>query len=235
MILIICGSPRGDRSISLKTAQAIAEYAGEPYELVTPGSTHIEPCRGCMSCFATGHCAYEDEDDLRAVIDKMLRARAVILACPVYAGGVTGQLKILIDRLSTQCHTMPLLGCIGITVTTADSNHVQYVDDYLAEVLGFWGALTAARVRITKTSSSLTAEEAGTILKNALLADSCVPVSEQLRSSFAAASKRYRALYRMKDVIPNLVGEATVWFDEYGNGRSENIEEIIKSRKSERR
>ena len=57
------------------------------------------PCQGDMSCMrSTGKC-YQD-DDMEWLLPKVSQADILIFASPLYCDGVTGPMKMFIDRLS---------------------------------------------------------------------------------------------------------------------------------------
>lgn len=53
-------------------------------------------CRGCGVCNRTHKCV--QNDDMAAVLDKMVAADVIVMATPVYFYSMNGQLKTLIDR-----------------------------------------------------------------------------------------------------------------------------------------
>jgi multimeric flavodoxin WrbA len=103
-IIGINGSPRKNSNTSylVETALKSAESAGANIEIINLGSANIEPCVACDICKATGECAIYD--DMREILDIMMKSDGMIIGSPVYFGSVTSQLKMLIDR------TRPLRG-----------------------------------------------------------------------------------------------------------------------------
>jgi len=103
-IIGIIGSPRkdGNTSYLVETALKSAESEGADTEIINLGSVNIEPCVACDICKATGECAIYD--DMREILDIMMKSDGIIVGSPVYFGSVTSQLKMLIDR------TRPLRG-----------------------------------------------------------------------------------------------------------------------------
>jgi len=60
-------------------------------------------CRACFICHKEPSLeklcrGYKEPDDVNMILQKMLDAEAWIIGCPVYFGGVTAQLKALVDR-----------------------------------------------------------------------------------------------------------------------------------------
>ena len=97
-ILGISGSPRkrGNTEILLRQALEAATEAGASVELLRAADYRIKPCDGCWGCQETGHCHIDD--DMQPIYVKMLEASGIIFATPVYWFGMTGLLKVLIDR-----------------------------------------------------------------------------------------------------------------------------------------
>lgn len=106
-ILGIAGSPRkGGAEILLKEALSAAEATGEIVtEFITLRKEEIHYCDGCFRC-----CHDQDRPGCRSHRDSMdtidrslINCQGLILATPVYFGGVTAQMKTFMDR------TEPLL------------------------------------------------------------------------------------------------------------------------------
>lgn len=107
-ILVINGSPKGERSNTWRLTRAFLEgmsahektACGQApsIEALSVGNLDIKPCLGCFSCWSKtpGTCCLHD--DMQAVIKKMLWANVTIWSFPLYYFGVPGPLKNLIDR-----------------------------------------------------------------------------------------------------------------------------------------
>jgi len=96
-ILGICGSPReGNTLFLLEKALGACKEFGAETELVHAGLLKIAPCKACGGCKDTGICV--QKDDMTPIYDKMKVADGILLASPVYMGGVSAQLKALMDR-----------------------------------------------------------------------------------------------------------------------------------------
>jgi len=94
----IVGSPRkgGNTEILTKhTLKAIAEE-GLDTELIRLSGLDIRPCDACKACADGEQCPIDD--DLFPIYKKMKKAKAIILASPVYFGSATALLKALIER-----------------------------------------------------------------------------------------------------------------------------------------
>ncbi len=94
----ILGSPRttGNVALLLDAALKGAAAAGADTEKFVLDQMNIRPCTGCGSCSKTGECVIRDDmDQIYAAYEK---ADEIILATPVYFGGVTAQAKAMFDR-----------------------------------------------------------------------------------------------------------------------------------------
>jgi len=92
------GSPRkGGNSETLLQAvlQGVAAAGGRP-EVIRLCDLDINPCLNCGGCDETGVCVLED--DMTELYEKIMAARYVILASPIFFYGITAQAKAFIDR-----------------------------------------------------------------------------------------------------------------------------------------
>jgi multimeric flavodoxin WrbA len=102
-ILAVNGSPRqgkGNTDRVLKPFLAGAEQAGADIDLVYLQAKNIKPCRGCNACWlkTPGRCI--QKDDMTELVELMRRCEVLVLASPIYVGGLTGQMKTFLDRLT---------------------------------------------------------------------------------------------------------------------------------------
>lgn len=100
-VLGILGSPRrgGNAEVLLDKALLGASTSGASVEKISLNELMIRPCQECGGCDDTGECVIAD--DMAAIYDKIDRADAIILASPIFFGGLTAQIKAMIDRF--QC------------------------------------------------------------------------------------------------------------------------------------
>ncbi len=98
-ILIINGSPKGDRSNSIKLTEAFVKgmNIGES-ETIDLSKQDIKPCKGCFGCWKVtpGKCVIKD--DMTANLKKLIAADIIIFSFPLYYFSVPGILKNFIDR-----------------------------------------------------------------------------------------------------------------------------------------
>lgn len=99
IIVGLSGSPRvgGNTDLILQEALAAAKAEGADVNLIRISDYRLSPCNGCMSCFSTKKCV--NEDDGEKLYHEILKADGIIMASPSYFQGVTGQMKIFIDRI----------------------------------------------------------------------------------------------------------------------------------------
>ena len=103
-LLAINGSPRKkwNTATLLEKAMEGAAARGAETELV-----HLYDLKfkGCISCFACktrdgesyGRCGVKDE--LAPVLEKVMKADALVLGSPIYFGSVTGEMQSFLERL----------------------------------------------------------------------------------------------------------------------------------------
>jgi len=97
-VIGISGSPRPDGNTSLLVREALNAIAEEGIEteFISLSDKEFNPCIGCNMCKETGAC--QIIDDIDEILEKMKNADGIILGSPVYFGGVSAQLKMLMDR-----------------------------------------------------------------------------------------------------------------------------------------
>lgn len=72
--------------------------AGHDVEKISLVGKSIAFCKGCMACHKLGRCAIND--DANAIMQKVLNADVVCWATPIYYYEMSGQMKVLIDRMN---------------------------------------------------------------------------------------------------------------------------------------
>ncbi|HDQ40142.1 MAG TPA: flavodoxin family protein [Desulfonatronum sp.] len=97
----INGSPRkgGNTETLLRHVLAPLDAAGWETELVQVGGKGIHGCIACYKCFENKNmrCSV-DKDGFNAVMEKMIRAQAVIIGSPTYFTDVSADTKAVLDR-----------------------------------------------------------------------------------------------------------------------------------------
>lgn len=117
------GSPRreGNTEFLLKKALEAAERSGAETDLINLAQAELEPCIACDICKSTGECAIYD--DMPRFIEKIIPAKGIILASPVYFGSVTSQLKMFMDRTRPLRSNFLLKDKIGGAITVGGARN----------------------------------------------------------------------------------------------------------------
>lgn len=97
MIVGICGSPRRQATeYVLKEALNMLEKMGFKTEFFTVRGKSIEFCRHCDYCIRNRKCAIKD--DMYGLYPLLKDSKGIIIATPVYSGGMSAQIKAVMDR-----------------------------------------------------------------------------------------------------------------------------------------
>jgi multimeric flavodoxin WrbA len=97
MILGLCGSPRKKATeYILKKALNLLDEKGYKTKFFTVRGKEIGFCKHCDYCIVNKKCTLKDDVfELYPLIEK---ARGIIIATPVYNGGISAQIKAIMDR-----------------------------------------------------------------------------------------------------------------------------------------
>jgi multimeric flavodoxin WrbA len=97
MIVGLCGSPRnGATEYVLREALAMLELRDFNTSFFTVRGKNVGFCRHCDHCLKHKECIIND--DMKIVYGLLKQAKGIIIATPVYNGGVSAQTKALLDR-----------------------------------------------------------------------------------------------------------------------------------------
>ena len=102
-ILVINGSPRKEKSNTLRVTRAFLEGMSWEekcdVEILHAIDLNVKYCKGCYSCwtYTPGRCVIKD--DMAEIMEKYLAADVVIFSTPVHTFGVSAPLKTVMDRL----------------------------------------------------------------------------------------------------------------------------------------
>jgi multimeric flavodoxin WrbA len=97
LILGICGSPRKRATdYVLKEALKTVEESGHKTQFFGVLGKNISPCTHCDYCIENKECKIKD--DMYELYPLLKEAAGIIIATPVYMGGLSAQTKIVIDR-----------------------------------------------------------------------------------------------------------------------------------------
>jgi multimeric flavodoxin WrbA len=141
-ILLLSASPRKSKSQTFALAQKVVAGLGVAarVETVHLRDLKIGYCTHCEACHITClRCPIQD--DVRALLGKMLAADGIILATPNYINQVTAALKAVLDRSSHFIHCKRLLGkhLCGV-VTSGSGAQDKLVLDYIRHYAHICGA-----------------------------------------------------------------------------------------------
>lgn len=106
-ILVLNGSPREERSLTLKVTKAflkgLAVDGENEVEIVNLAQQEIQFCAGCFTCWekTPGICVFHDA--MPALLKAYQEADLVIWSMPLYYFGMPAQAKRFMDRLLPLC------------------------------------------------------------------------------------------------------------------------------------
>jgi multimeric flavodoxin WrbA len=97
---IFVGSPRkGNTLILALEAEKALNNLGISTEIIMLNDLSIAGCQACYACKREGNVSCLVQDDMQRIYNLIEEAAGVIVATPIYFGGVTAQTKLWLDRL----------------------------------------------------------------------------------------------------------------------------------------
>ena len=89
----------GNCAQMLEVLGGVLAKEGIEFEVCQPGAK-VHPCMACYHCLNnnTLRCVQAD-DGVNEIIEKCIAADAIVLASPVYHGGIAGSMKCVMDRI----------------------------------------------------------------------------------------------------------------------------------------
>ncbi len=131
-ILILNGSPRknGKTASLVKSFVEGAESVGNEVKELYLQGMNIGGCLACEGCQRNGGTCVQ-KDDMQIVSEDFLRADVVVFASPQYWGTITGQLKIVIDRLYAVLFGAPKVKEFAV-IMTARGNMYDMTEDFFS-------------------------------------------------------------------------------------------------------
>lgn len=97
-VLVLMSSPRKHGNTD-RLANAFikgVEENGYSTEKIYVNYQNIKPCLGCNICQKTNQCV--QKDDMQEIYEKMLEAKVIVFASPVYFYTFNASMKLLLDR-----------------------------------------------------------------------------------------------------------------------------------------
>ena len=97
-IVGVCGSPRKQATeYVLKEALRLLEEQGFETSFWTVRDKWVDYCSHCDYCLKEKYCVIQD--DVQELYALFTEAQGIIFASPVYNGGVSAQIKAVMDRM----------------------------------------------------------------------------------------------------------------------------------------
>jgi multimeric flavodoxin WrbA len=97
-ILVINGSPRKQGNIATMLHAVVDDIDEAEVHWYDVNDLKIHPCLGCMKCRSTDVCVLP-EDDAQKMAEEFKWCEALVLGTPVYWGNMSGQMKLMFDRI----------------------------------------------------------------------------------------------------------------------------------------
>lgn len=119
MILGVCGSPRNQATVYvLRKALSVLEAQGFRTTFYSIRGKKIGFCIHCDYCIKT-HKGCAIMDDVQELYARLTEADGIIIASPVYNGGISAQTKAIMDRCRALLAANPQVfkGKLGMGIT----------------------------------------------------------------------------------------------------------------------
>ena len=99
-VIVISTSLRAGSNSDMLADQFIAGAiaAGNDVQKISLADKQLAFCKGCLACQKLGKCVIDD--DANIIMRQVLNADVVCWATPIYYYEMSGQMKVLIDRLN---------------------------------------------------------------------------------------------------------------------------------------
>ena len=138
-ILILNGSPRknGKTASLVKAFVEGAESIGNEVKELYLQEMNIGGCLACEGCQRNGGICVQ-KDDMQIVSEAFLWADVIVFASPQYWGTITGQLKIVIDRLYAVLFGSPKVKQF-VVIMTARGDMYEMTEEFFSIFTRFLG------------------------------------------------------------------------------------------------
>jgi multimeric flavodoxin WrbA len=97
-VLVINGSPRKNGNVAKMLHSVSDNIESAEIHWFDVNDLKVHPCTGCMCCRKTGKCVLP-QDDGHIIANEVDNCDAMILGTPVYWGNMSGQMKLVFDRI----------------------------------------------------------------------------------------------------------------------------------------
>ncbi len=128
-VFVIIGSNRKQGETAKAVKHLLEEINPITQKIVFANELNIAPCTGCNVCRSKLQCS--QQDDAQGLLQDMMNSDAVIIASPIYFGNLSGQLKVVLDRLYPAYRgggKSELAGKPLYLIYTQHSESAQYAD-----------------------------------------------------------------------------------------------------------
>ncbi|MBN2428327.1 MAG: flavodoxin family protein [Deltaproteobacteria bacterium] len=153
-LMFICGSPReaGNTLTVVNWVASAAKEAGASVEIIRADQIGFKErgCIACMGCQKSEHYRCVIKDEASSIVARFPEQDAIIFASPVYFMGLSGQIKILIDRMYSLFkitqdgkqinHPMQNTSFSLIVTSAGAAEHgLNLVTEHVKAIAGFFG------------------------------------------------------------------------------------------------
>lgn len=130
-IVAIMGSPRKHANTDMLLDEMIKGAKENGHDVIKHyiSDLDVHPCRGCGVCMQGKDCVFKD--DGFEVTHQIAESEGLIVSTPIYFGQMTGDLKVLLDRMYGITHNplIPLTGMVALIFTHLGPE--GYYDSYI--------------------------------------------------------------------------------------------------------
>ncbi len=151
-ICVYNSSRKNNSSTELVIKQLIKYISKEKNvecDIYNARNSEIKQCEGCEKCFKCGFCPLDKIDSMGKIKKSLKNADVIILGTPVYSAMVSGNMKIMIDRLSYFLHRFEFRHKIIIPVISASGNSLIDTNAYFKKIIESWGAFVPFSIMFT--------------------------------------------------------------------------------------
>lgn len=129
-VLIISTSLRAgsNSEILAKECEKGAKEAGHEVEFISLKGKDIKYCIGCLACQSSGGCVLKD--DVPEIMEKVKESEVIVYATPVYYYEMSGQMKVLLDRLNPLYSTDYTFRDVYMIATAAEAEDQAFERAY---------------------------------------------------------------------------------------------------------
>lgn len=132
LLIIVAGRKKGNSFHTMQYCLKSSTLSRKQYSIVDLSDTQIALCNGCLSCDETGICCIDD--DMKEIVSRARDADAIAFFSPVRWSLLSGDLKVMLDRLNPLAAKEELSGkkavafCVGQTSVNDDTSINRALD-----------------------------------------------------------------------------------------------------------